>query len=691
MPGSDFDALSTTLGLPEDSGDDALVEAFDRALKQAKEKLDTAEGRIHKLRAEKAYQELVEFEEPINQLRVQVGVGPLLDRIRLALEREQFPSAQVFLKKCLELRDHLKDENLVLEIDALQAEIEEGLRRQPIVVPTLEKVWPGMESWKSYFLAVGRKMEVLSGYSERAEFLSLLQSLKTALDNESWVEATDTAERVHSFLEGKGQPSDTEIPHAVQFPELNITVATMRIWNAYIEAVLEPLQKVEVVLEPAFLQHQQELVGLILKMQEPLKAGDWEHARERAEAIQHWMEDYPLGGWEPLPKIPEPISLHELTSMSSDWLNWSNYYREICQKISESESLAAREQGISHLNRLASVIRSQDPEEMERFLEELIQAFPPDEGWPDFPAIPYPESEAQPSAKFDNEEEAADLSEDPPPLRGSEVNDTSLEGETEVYPAFPSSEKIIPREAFTLELGGRRIHVLSKTRTQFGRDGKNVDVLLRVDHPESDESKLVAANRRLSRKHFFIEPIPGAVALVDGTLDDSNQRKPSAAGTFLEGEAVDVDRLNPGGVSLVTVGQKTASPEVPHWEVQVLETGTQPGYPPALFPALGQWQDLSESGKKQDRAAGLWMRRQDLIAEDILLLWTCTPLGMIDSTLDSLWLLRYEDGFCLFDAENIRFYLLEDLVSGDLPGGVLPKVITPDGLQFQDPTERLNR
>ena len=102
MPGSDFDALRTILGLSEDSGDNALVEAFDLALKQAKEKLDAAEGRIHKLRAEKSYQELAAFEESINQLRVQVGVGPLLDRIRQALEREQFPSAQVFLKKCLE-------------------------------------------------------------------------------------------------------------------------------------------------------------------------------------------------------------------------------------------------------------------------------------------------------------------------------------------------------------------------------------------------------------------------------------------------------------------------------------------------------------------------------------------------------------------------------------------------------------
>lgn len=686
MPQSDFEELRTLLGISDDSGDNELVEAFAGALKKAREKLESAEGRVHKLRAEKAVQQLEDFESAVNQLRVQVGVGPLLDRIRQYLEREQFPSAQVFLKKCLEFRENLTDENLVLEIDALQAEIEEGLRRQPIVVPALDEIPPGMDRWERFYNELARELEALDGYSDKAEYLSHLQSLKAGIERANWVEASEEAGQIRHFLESRDLEWKPEVPEAVHFPRWEIRDPEMRIWNAYLEAVLGPLEKERERLSADFLQHQQHLVSLILNLQEPLNTGDWEDVQEGAEAIQHWMEDYPPGGWEPLPSMPEPLRLTELTSMSSDWLDWTQFYREFCQQVSESESLETRACGISCLSQLAAIIRGRNAGELEAFQEALAQQFPPGEGWPESPAIPcLPEKVENPLPDVVIEEEPPPL---PPPAPPSAKS--PLEGETEIYPLPPPQEKITPMDALTLEVGGRRLHVLAKTRTQFGRDGNSCDVLLRVDHPDPEDSKLVAANRRLSRKHFFIEPIPGAVALVDGTLDENNQRKASAAGTFLEGEAVDVERLGPGPACLLTVGQKDAAPEVPHWQVEVLETGVNPGLHPALFPLLKFWQEKDEVGKERMQAAGLRMKRMDLVAEDLLLLWTARPLGSVSPELDSLWLLHYGGGFCFFDSGGVQFHLLEAVASGSLETSYPLSVVSTNSLSFQDPTKRLN-
>jgi hypothetical protein len=340
--------------------------------------------------------------------------------------------------------------------------------------------------------------------------------------------------------------------------------------------------------------------------------------------------------------IPEPLVLKELTSMSVEWGVWSVYFSELASAVAVHDRLEERSTFIRHLEHLAGLLRSENREGLESFLETLELDFPPDAGWPDIPELP-------------------------------------PNGETILWPRLPDPGPPIElSDSLTLEVRGRRIHIVSRTRTQFGRDGKTCDVLLRVNHPEGEESKVIAANRRISRKHFFIEPIPNGVAVVDGSMAESTQRQPSAAGTFLDGEAMDVERLIPEKHSLLTVGQKQASEDVPYWNVAAIDTANSIGYHPALLGAYEEW---------DGKMAGVWMERQDLIHEDVLLLWTALPLGIWGPGLDDLWILRLHGGFVFFDTEHMRFLHLEELRESPDLFPCPMTILSLDGLTFEDPTE----
>lgn len=459
------EALCKSLGLPVETGAGDLVSAFDRSLAEAREKVEQAEGRIHRLRAERAYDDLMEFRAYVEQLRARQEVEPLMGRIRECLDREQFPSAQVFLERALKLRDALGDENLKLDIDAIRAEVEEGLQRQPEGAPP--------------------------------------------------------------------PPSSLEKP--------------------VVKSRENPVEK---------------------------------------------------------PVVTPP------KTASAD--------------------------------------------------EEERESNGPDGG---------------------TGEEAPDETEAPPPVPRKETGppetkpETADEEATVVWPKLPKETEVTECDRLTLEVGGRRLQVVSQVRTQFGRDGKACAIALRVDHPRGEKEALIAANKRISRKHFFIEPIPKGVAIVDGTMDEENHRKASSAGTFLDGEALDVDRLVPGRSFQLVVGQREADEAVPSWEVEASDARKENGYPPPLFEALEQW---------GERIAAVRMRRTDLIAEDALLLWTAYPLGNLDEDLEAIWLLRlHEKGYVFFDARRPCY----DLLVPDWPGPDsldLPiRLLSFGELTFHDPTAAL--
>ncbi len=455
------EALCKSLGLPVETGAGDLVTAFDRALVDARKKVERAEGRIHRLRAEKACDHLMGFQDTVEVLRAREKVEPLLEKIRECLGREQFPSAEVFLETVLKLRDALEDENLQLEIDAIRAEVEKGLRQPPPEEPI--------------------------------------------------------------------PPAPTEEPMS-DFSD-------------------KPIKK-------------------------PIEKGSAGEKVVAPEVPDKGMDEESSGGTEAPPPIPMKVN--------------------------------------------------------------------------------------------------------PPSARETEIGD---EETTVVWPKLPKKSEVPSCKGLTLEIGGRRLQVVSQTRTQFGRDGKACGIALRVDHPRGEKEALIAANKRISRKHFFIEPIPKGVAVVDGSMDEGNHRKASSAGTFFDGEALDVDRLVPGRSFRLVVGQNEPGEAVPTWEVEAVDVRMEVGYPAPLFEALEQW---------GDRIAAVTMKRRDLIEEDVLLLWTAFPLGRIAADLNDIWLLRlYDKGYVFFDAAQPRYEPLKP--DWPRPGGMdLPvRLLSFGDLTFHDPTVAL--
>lgn len=272
--------------------------------------------------------------------------------------------------------------------------------------------------------------------------------------------------------------------------------------------------------------------------------------------------------------------------------------------------------------------------------------------------------------------------EEPPPLppmpKPKPEPDPLGDAATVVLPPFPSQPTAC--DALTLRIGDRRLHVVSRSRVQFGRDGRTCEILLRVDHPKGTKEEVLNANRKISRRHFFIESLPSGLTLVDGGMQDG-ALAPSSGGTYLGGEKVEVESLSPSGGQVLLVSSPVPQEEAAHWELffPSWKAGGDLALPPALVPGTRAW-----DGAPPD----LWMRRLDLMPEDILLLGSAFPLERVGEEGEGLWIIRHHDGYAIFDEKDNRFLDWESLAPGESIPGHKAILLSRDQFDFADPTVR---
>lgn len=160
---------------------------------------------------------------------------------------------------------------------------------------------------------------------------------------------------------------------------------------------------------------------------------------------------------------------------------------------------------------------------------------------------------------------------------------------------------------------GRRLHIFCTPAIRFGR-GSEPDVPLVCVFPGNQKATTLA-NRTLSRKHLEIYREGGRVRYVDGWRENAS---PSTHGISIDGMRVNYGELQQGRTNIIAIGSGARAPHIPHWQLYF------PDAPPA-------------ADGRRGAPAALYMRRLDVIRDDILWIWGPVDLRSINASGRELW------------------------------------------------------
>ncbi len=200
-------------------------------------------------------------------------------------------------------------------------------------------------------------------------------------------------------------------------------------------------------------------------------------------------------------------------------------------------------------------------------------------------------------------------------------------------PAIPPGGDV---DSLTLAIAGWKLHLLSDTRVQMGRNKQN-DFMARIFDPDGVARK--ERNAQISKFHARLELHGDRCFVVDRALDmDTNAEKSSACGVYVNDRRIPAGRSTELPVNIRTriglgdrcgPGSAAFEMDLHPWTCGMmvggdcpLESRCPPGAPSCAF-----------------------IRRADAVREVFAVVWRCCPLGLAVPEAGDLRVWRQDGGF----------------------------------------------